>query len=83
MRIDTDKRKGLNQGAEGKNKDIETFSFKRQQFRNSYDESTEAIKAVRHQDQEHTPECLKQPPQVTDAILPDQLESLGKPNSNL
>lgn len=81
--MDTDKHKGLNQGAEGKNKDIETSSFKRRQFRNSYDESMEAIKAVRHQDQEHTPECLKQPPQETYAILPDQLEFLGKPNSNI
>lgn len=64
--MDTDKDKGLNQGAEGKkikilrhphstDKSSETAIIK----------SMEAIKAVRHQDQEHTPECLKQMPQET------------------
>lgn len=51
--------------AEGINKYIKTSSFKRQQFRNSYDGSMEAIKAVRYQEQERTPEHLKQMPQET------------------
>lgn len=67
----------------GKKEDTETCSFKRRQLKNGYDESMEAIKAVRHQDQEHTPKCSKQMPQETYAILPDQGEPLGKTNSNV
>jgi len=57
--MDINKHKGLNQGAEGKNKDIEISSFESRQFRNSYDESMETTKAVRHQDQECTPELCE------------------------
>lgn len=35
------------------------------------------------EDQEHTPKCSRQMPQETYAILPDQREPLGKPNSNV